>query len=323
MKGLTKLIKIFFGLILTIWINLASGKSATGDRLLILHDSEISYNDFSIFFDSFKNREYKITFKNIDVDDITLVKYEERTFDHLIMFLVKTKNNMEYKIPNSKIFEFISKGGNLLIGGSSTVSENIRNLVSELGIFMAEKDTVITDHFSYDKSDSDKHAMLLVNNFKKNSYILSDKVIKGSPILYRGTGCSLGNGQLLIPILGAGRTAYTYNTKKELDIVKEPWVAGTQTSLITGFQARNNARIIVTGSIEMFSNNFFNSYIKKNVKSGNQNFAEDITQWLFQEKSVLKVVSIKHNLANKALDLVSPNIYKMKDNVVCNVSIKI
>lgn len=235
---------------------------------------------------------------------------------------------------NSEILEFINKGGNVLIG-SSVISEDIRNLTGEFGIYLAREKTVVVDHFSYNKSDSDKHSLLIVKNFKKNNYVLSDEVTQGPPILYRGVAHLLTNNQLIVPILGAERTAYTYDIKDEHDFVKEPCVAGTQVSLVTGFQARNNARIIVAGSIEMFSNtykefiyfiqtnisSFFNSYVEKNVKSGNRYFVEEITQWLFQEKSVLKVISMKHNLLNKTLHT-SPNVYKIKDKVVCNDYIK-
>ncbi|KTW28993.1 dolichyl-diphosphooligosaccharide-protein glycotransferase [Pneumocystis jirovecii RU7] len=316
MKTLNKLLKLFLGLVFILRITIVSGRSAAGNRLLIIHNSDISYNDFSIFFDSFKNRKYETTFKKLETDTISLFKYEERLYDHLILFLTKTKNN-RHGFSNSEILEFINKGGNVLIG-SSVISEDIRNLTGEFGIYLAREKTVVVDHFSYNKSDSDKHSLLIVKNFKKNNYVLSDEVTQGPPILYRGVAHLLTNNQLIVPILGAERTAYTYDIKDEHDFVKEPCVAGTQVSLVTGFQARNNARIIVAGSIEMFSNTFFNSYVEKNVKSGNRYFVEEITQWLFQEKSVLKVISMKHNLLNKTLHT-SPNVYKIKDKVVFEI----
>ncbi|KTW26079.1 hypothetical protein T552_02972 [Pneumocystis carinii B80] len=315
-------INLFFGSILIFGIKHALGKSSTGNRLLIVHSSDVFYNDFSLFFDSFKSRGYNLTFKDPEIDSIQLFKYEERIYDHLILFFTKEKNSkFEQHFTNSKIHEFIDRGGNILIATLSTMPKNIRNLTNELGVYLAEKDNLVVDHFSYDKSDSQKHSLLLVDNFKKNSYILSDKVIEGPPILYRGISHFLGNGQLIVPILAAGRTAYTYNTKDESNFVKKPWVAGSQTYLITGFQARNNARIIVTGSIEMFSNKFFNSYFKKNVKFGNEEFVKDITEWLFQEKSVLKVGLVKHNLADKTLVTNPPNIYKVKDNVTFEITL--
>ncbi|KAG5437584.1 hypothetical protein PCANB_000619 [Pneumocystis canis] len=321
MKGFNKFIKTFLELILIFGLKIILGRSITGNRLLIVHNSDISYNEFSIFFNSFKNRGYEVTFKNPEIDSVLLFKYEERIYDHLILFLTKMeKNKFPHDLYDSKILEFIDKGGNLLIGGSPTVSKTIRDLTSELEIYLAGDNTLVVDHFSYEKSDSEKHTLLLVNNFKKNNYILTDKVIEGPPILYRGIGHSLGNNQLIIPILRGGRTAYSYNTKDEPNFIKESSTEGTQTYLITCFQARNNARIMVTGSIEMFSNTFFNSYVKRNVKSGNYHFAEDITRWLFQEKSVLKMVSIKHNLVNKTLNTNLPSIYKVKDKVTFEIT---
>ncbi|CAF4959250.1 unnamed protein product, partial [Rotaria socialis] len=58
-------------------------------------------------------------------------------------------------------------------------------------------------------------------------------------------------------------------------------------------QARNNARVGFVGSLDFFSNDFFLSAAqpnngKKSDKSGNQDLAVALTDWLFKQRGVLR-----------------------------------
>ena len=72
-----------------------------------------------------------------------------------------------------------------------------------------------------------------------------------------------------------------------------PHAVGKNTLLIAGLQARNNARVIFSGSLEFFSDEFFNAEVTgkdgKVVKAGNEAFAKAVSMWCFQETGVLKV----------------------------------
>ncbi len=83
-------------------------------------------------------------------------------------------------------------------------------------------------------------------------------------------------------------TSYSANPDK--DITNHPENAGTDTLLVSAFQARNNARVIVSGSIELFSNEFFNS-----KGSGNKVFCEELTKWGFGKSGVLRFRDIVHH----------------------------
>jgi oligosaccharyltransferase complex subunit beta len=71
--------------------------------------------------------------------------------------------------------------------------------------------------------------------------------------VYRGAAHGLGPGPLLLPFIKGKQTSYVYDGKEDLDAVEDPYVAGTQSFLVSGFQARNNARVVVTSSIDLFS----------------------------------------------------------------------
>src|SRR5207245_1341551 len=123
--------------------------------------------------------------------------------------------------------------------------------------------------------------------------IVGDKKAIDS-ILYRGIGMiSDQNNPLVLDILMASSTAYSYNPDKKITEVRAkrsllysillisliflqyPHAVGKNTLLISALQARNNARVIFTGSLDMFSDAFFKSPVdkagggKKSAKSGN------------------------------------------------------
>jgi hypothetical protein len=66
-----------------------SGKSATGDRVLVVHEEESIQSAFSQFFDSLKSI---VAFLNPKQDQsASLTKYEERQYDHIVLFPQKLK----------------------------------------------------------------------------------------------------------------------------------------------------------------------------------------------------------------------------------------
>jgi oligosaccharyltransferase complex subunit beta len=91
--------------------------------------------------------------------------------------------------------------------------------------------------------------------------------------------------------------------------------------LISALQARNNARVLFVGSLEFFSNDFFESSVEPSLnkkrfdKSGNEELSVALSQWLFKERGVLRVVDVKHNEVGKAAP---PAAYTIKQEIVYN-----
>lgn len=90
--------------------------------------------------------------------------------------------------------------------------------------------------------------------------------------------------------------------------------------LATALQARNNARVLFVGSLEFFSNEFFESSVEKSsenskrfTQSGNEELSVALTQWLFKEKGVLRVVEVKHHEVGQTQP---PSAYTIKQNIV-------
>lgn len=77
---------------------------------------------------------------------------------------------------------------------------------------------------------------------------------------------------------------------------------GKNTLLIAGLQARNNARVVFSGSLDFFSDAFFNSAVQKAApgsqrysQTGNYELAVALSRWVFKEEGVLRVGPVSHH----------------------------
>lgn len=296
---------------------LVESKSTTGPRVLVLLDNEDDKNLYTKFFGSLEGRDYIITYKTTKDPNpsIELFSYGERVYDHFINF-AQNKDKTDSINPTSLI-NFMNDGGNLLLVISSEITENIRNFARELDIEIDERDTSVIDHFNYNISDDGKHTLLVSSNVVNNEAILSKEVIEGPPVLFRGIGHKVGSVPLLTRILWANDTAYSYGTVDDQVVDREPLAIGNSIGLISALQARNNARVTLVGSLEFFSDRFFDSPVQKPKssesysKSGNEAFVNDLAKWTFQEKGVLRVTSRLHYKDEEYEQL---EIYRIKDN---------
>jgi len=124
-----------------------------------------------------------------------------------------------------------------------------------------------------------------------------------TPILYRGIGMTLiESNSLVFPILSGDGSSFSGELG---DIVeKPPHAAGEKMVLVAGLQARNNARFVISGSLDLFSDKFFESPIQKYTpegnsvrydKSGNQAFGTNLVRWLLKEGGVLQISNASHH----------------------------
>ena len=226
-----------------------------------------------------------------------------------------------------KLVDFTNKDGNiLLLTAPSATPEQARELARELDIDLPPRDFVAVDHFNADTlaEENSKHDLILIprpaRSDKSQNYFSPKGFKNDAFIAFRGAGHSLGNRPLLFPILSASRTAYTYDTKEEFGYAEDPSSAGTQMHYVTGLQARNNARVTVAGSVDMFSDEFFGMEVKpaggEVQGTANRAFAREISQWTFKEIGIVKVVEVRHYLANRTDAEVNPHMYRVKNDVV-------
>lgn len=223
------------------------------------------------------------------------------------------------------ITEFVDEGGNVLVAGSSQTGDVLRELASECGFEVDEEGAFVIDHLNYDTSDGGQHTTIVVpsDNLIESNVIVGERK-KTAPLLYRGTGLLADpENPLVLPLLSADSTAYSY--LPDSPIKEYPHAVGKNTLLIAALQARNNARVVFSGSLDFFSDEFFGSPVhsadgtKKSTSSGNKEVAIAISQWVFKEHGVLRVTSVSHHRFGETIP---PQSYTIMDEVVYNIKIE-
>ena len=297
-----------------------SGLAAADNRVLVLLENLTVKETHSIYFKSLQEAGLELTYKVADDSSLHIKKYGQFLYDHIIVFSPSVEE-FGGDLSAEAITEFIDDGGNILVAGSSNIGEVLREVASEVGFEVDDEGTAVIDHLNYDAKDQGKHTLVVAD---PKNLVKSDKIVGGvsSPLLYRGVGLLVDHeNPLVLEILTGSSTSYSHNP--DTQIKDFPHAVGKQTVLIAGLQARNNARVIFSGSFEFFSDEFFTSKVEPVTgaaqASGNKDLALSLTKWCFKQSGVLKVESVAHN---KAGESVEPGHYTIKDDAVYTIVVK-
>eukprot|EP01133_Synstelium_polycarpum_P006743 gene6743-7837_t len=282
-----------------------------GKRTLVVLDDMSIKQTHSIFFKSLTDKGYVLDFKHAD-DKLSLEKYGTPLYDQLILF-APTSDDLSLT-PNN-IISFIDSGSNVLIAGASTVSDTIRDVASECGIEIEDDKTNVFDHLNFDKS-SEQHNLIVADHFIKDSPIILNGA-DTTPILFRGIAHTVRSNPLNFAILTGATTAYSGRVASG----SATKLMGKRVGLVSSLQARNNARVTFSGSLELFSDKFananINSDLHKSAKAGNQQFVQNLVSWTFQERGILRSSNLVISMGNDT----KPAVLTIKDEI--NYSIKI
>jgi len=322
-----KMFAQFFALILTVCLGASIAGPSVGaanpQRTLVLLDNWTIKETHSIFFKTLRDRGFDLTFKTADDSSLSLVKYGEFLYENLIIFSPSVEE-FGGSIDVASITGFIDGGGNVLVAGSSNIGDALRDLGNECGVEFDEEKTAVIDHLNYDVSDPGKHTLIVADpqNLISANNMVGNKNI--NPLLFRGVGMTADpDNPLILDVLHASWTAYSFNPDER--ITEFPHAVGTNTLLVAGLQARNNARVLFFGSLDFFSDQLFTSPVQnanagqKHKVSGNQDLAVLLSQWVFKEKGVLRVGKVKHH---KVGEKVPPSAYTIHDDVIFSIEIE-
>ncbi|KAI3700784.1 hypothetical protein L2E82_45422 [Cichorium intybus] len=167
------------------------------------------------------------------------------------------------------------------------------------------------------------HALHNVGSFNSQEDSLLIPVMYFSPLFDAKSSLLNPANSLVLKVLSASPSAYSANPKSKLS--SPPSFSGSSISLVS-VQAGNNARIVFSGSLDLFSNKhaifysfvFFKSPVQKAgssnkyAKSGNQQFATEISKWVFHERGHLKAVNVRHHRVGETDE---PAIYRINDEL--------
>lgn len=303
--------------------NSFSTENPTDRRILVLLDDVGIKSSHSLYFKSLQNHGFELDFKLADDPKIALQRYGQYLYDALILFC-PTIERFGGSVDLAGILDFVDSGHDLIIAADSAASDLIRDIATECGVdFDEDPSAMVIDHTSYSVSNTEgDHTLIASDDFIQSDVILGSQKIE-APILFQGIGHSLNPANsLVLKVLSASPSAYSANPKSILS--NPPSLTGSAISLVSIMQARNNARILISGSLSVFSNRFFRSGVQKagssikHEKSGNEQFFTEVSKWVFHERGHLKAVNVRHH---KIGEVHEPAMYRINDDLEYSVEI--
>ncbi|KAL2521106.1 Dolichyl-diphosphooligosaccharide--protein glycosyltransferase 48 kDa subunit [Forsythia ovata] len=281
----------------------------TDRRILVLLDDLALKSSHSIFFTSLQSRGFDLDFKLADDPSIAVKRYGQYLYDGLILFSPST-DRFGGSLDLEGVLDFVDSGHDLILAADTSASDLIRSVAAECGVdFDEDPSAMVIDHTGYAVSQIEgDHTLIAADDFVQSGVILGSTKIE-APVLFKGTGHSLNpDNSLVLKILSASSSAYSANPASKL----------------SNPPARNNARIIISGSLDLFSNRLFRSGVQKAgssykyEKSGNEQFVTELSKWVFHERGHLKAVNLKHN---KVGGTDEPSMYRINDDLEFSVEI--
>lgn len=303
--------------------NSFSTENPTDRRILVLLDDVGIKSSHSLYFKSLQNHGFELDFKLADDPKIALQRYGQYLYDALILFC-PTIERFGGSVDLAGILDFVDSGHDLIIAADAAASDLIRDIATECGVdFDEDPSAMVIDHTSYSVSNTEgDHTVIASDDFIQSDVILGSQKIE-APILFQGIGHSLNPANsLVLKVLSASPSAYSANPKSILS--NPPSLTGSAISLVSIMQARNNARILISGSLSVFSNRFFRSGVQKagssikHEKSGNEQFFTEVSKWVFHERGHLKAVNVRHH---KIGEVHEPAMYRINDDLEYSVEI--
>lgn len=304
----------------------ASLSAQTHKRTLVLLDDLQIKSTHSIFFRSLEEKGHSLHFFEAASPDLQLSKYGDYLYDNLVIFAPQVEE-FGGSLSIDSILNFIDDGHHVLIAGDSQVSEPVRELALECGVEFGDDNTFVIDHLHYDAADEGDHTLVVLGE----ENVVKASIITGQvtgPIVFRGTGLALEAGNsLLHPVLSAHTTSYVYAPNT---VVKDdPALKGRTVALVAALQARNNARVLVSGSLAFFSDQFFGKVVQEvtfgadsantEAAAGNAALAVNLASWTFGDRGVLRASNVRHHLVG---EIEAPRVYTVREEVEYAVDVE-
>mmetsp|Transcript_24995 Transcript_24995/g.80541 ORF Transcript_24995/g.80541 Transcript_24995/m.80541 type:complete len:463 (+) Transcript_24995:26-1414(+) len=295
-----KVVSLFLALAAT--QALVEGSSRVGGlRTLVVVKDDGVRQSHSMFLKDLEARGHSTTVVRADDSGVVLQKYGEYLFDHLVLLAPDAEDIGGLDVQH--IVNFVDDGGNLMMALDETASDFMRDLASECGVEVDEPGTVVMDHVDHN-SGSDDHTLVFTSNVAKVPLIVGSLKSSSAPVLFKGVGLAVGEENILaVRVLSAGAAAYSADPNEP--IRDYPQAAGTDVLLVAAVQARNNARVLVSGSLDLLSNALFEAAVQAPgadspvaPRSSNRQLAQELSKWTFCERGVLRARDVSHQRAD-------------------------
>lgn len=225
------------------------------------------------------------------------------------------------KFNSAKVIEFVNAKGNLLLVTSSKLGAPVRELAYEFGVQFDDPNTFSIDHFNFHSSlDGGNHTVVVASDLSSLDSVVDALSFK--PVLYQGVAHKFTpENTLATRLLQGSSTGYSW-----FPVVDGPTKSGANTAisahdvgLVSILEAKNEARIAIAGSVDLFSDEFIDATVSNagsgEERSGNLYFVTELSAWTFKLKSSLRLSRVFHH---KKGETIQKSFYRIKDPIVCH-----
>jgi oligosaccharyltransferase complex subunit beta len=116
-------------------------------------------------------------------------------------------------------------------------------------------------------------------------------------------------------------TEFQNDFQKTFNPAGDSMPPGKQTLLVAAMQSKNNARCTVSGSLDLFSDEYYNAQLTSGGTSGNRNFGASISAWTLGETGVVKLLELTYGVEGSSEK--NPKVHKPKPEALnpkpCNL----
>ncbi|WFD33192.1 oligosaccharyl transferase glycoprotein complex, beta subunit [Malassezia cuniculi] len=323
--------------------------SATGNRVLVFAEEPSAYEGW---VSSLSARGYSVGVQDASTElEHAIYENGERAFDHIAL-LAPAMKEFPAGLRPQQLVSFLQDGGNMLVALSSELSEAWRAFAREFDLEFAQRETLLVDHFGYDKSiDTGNHAAVQLGGaspyFARGGPLdvpvfreETRAAVNATPFVYRGVAHWLGPNPLAFSAIAPPLSAYETDvpqvsgapgrwTAEGIDAIEplyearaplvgaDVYSSDATASLASALQLRDNsARATFIGSTEVFAGLYKGDVQCKVI--------DELVGWTFQERGVLRVERTAHErIAADEADVRpeyeeepgAAHMYRIKDNV--------
>ncbi|CAI5724016.1 unnamed protein product [Peronospora farinosa] len=279
--------------LLTLYVVLTLTVAHAARTAVVMGSPELQ-KTHSKFFKLLEDRGHELSFFNSgesEKQSLELEIYGERAYENLVLF---TPQKALGSLRKSDLLHFVEEGGNVLLSASKKITKVQRDFALECGVEFEKKGNVVLDHVNPIADDDDIYnSVIAAEDFVASERVVGSLALTPKPVAFSGVGMSLEpNNVLAFHALMAPASAYSANPVKPITnkVVSRDLLFGNQIGLVTAVQGRNNARLIFSGSLDLFSDKYLD-----NKKFANAEFVDAVTKWGFQESGVLRMTNVKHH----------------------------
>ena len=275
---------------------------AFADRVLVVLDTEDTRSTHSEYFVELQNTSDSLEFVLGTSESLRIQMYGEYLYDTIVL-AASSYDSLANGITYSSFVKFVDEGnGNLIVLGHTDEGNLGRKLANSFGYDFYELGTRVYG--------SETEKLVKTSNITAPSAVFAKK----GQVHLTGTGLYLRkNPKYSFPLLVGSSTTLAKNEFKNLKLPE----TGSEIILVGATQTKNNARVVISGSFDICSN--------QNFKQGslNKEFCFEVTKWALQRKAVLRYSDITHYKVSEPLQKgEKADLYTHRDQVYFSIDIE-